>query len=167
MNQTYKKGKGIKHTQWLVHGECWIILNRTKSYSLAVRNEDKNLANVVWMLRIYQVDYLWVQSQANVCLWGVWKLGTFINFFSILFYRYYLKRSEKMSWKSHGKVIEFYPWISVWTMDWTEGLKCDHLVWYWPWPWPWLFKVKYGICYMSAKNGKIATKQKSNTSIEI
>ena len=101
MNQTCKKGKGINHTQWLVHGECWIILNRTKSYSLAVRNEDKNLTNVVWMLRIYQVDYLWVQSQANVCLWGVWKLGTFINFFSILFYRYYLKSSEKMSWKSH------------------------------------------------------------------
>ena len=46
-------------------------------------------------------------------------------------------------------------------IDWTLGLKCDHRVWPWPWPWPWIFKVKYGICYISAKNGPIATKQKS------
>ena len=30
------------------------------------------------------------------------------------------------------------------------------------WPWPWIFKVKYGICYFSVKNGLIATKQKVN-----
>ena len=30
----------------------------------------------------------------------------------------------------------------------------------------WIFKVKYGICYISAKNGLIATKQKANISIE-
>ena len=42
------------------------------------------------------------------------------------------------------------------------GLKCDHWVWPWPWPWPWIFKVKHGICYISAKNGPIATKQKAN-----
>ena len=34
------------------------------------------------------------------------------------------------------------------------------------WPWP-IFKVKYGICYISAKNGPIATKQKVNISIEL
>ena len=49
---------------------------------------------------------------------------------------------------------------------WTLGLKCDHRVWPWPWPWPWLFKVKYGICHISAKNGPIATKWKANISIE-
>ena len=27
--------------------------------------------------------------------------------------------------------------------------------------WPWIFKVKYRICYISAKNGPIATKRKS------
>ena len=31
----------------------------------------------------------------------------------------------------------------------------------------WIFKVKYGICYISAKNGPIATKRKANTSIEL
>ena len=30
-----------------------------------------------------------------------------------------------------------------------------------------MFKVKYGICYISAKNGAIATEQKANISIEI
>ena len=28
------------------------------------------------------------------------------------------------------------------------------------WPWPWIFKVKYGICYVWAKNGPIAMKRK-------
>ena len=51
-------------------------------------------------------------------------------------------------------------------INWTQGLKCDHWAWPWPWPWPWIFKVKYGICYISAKNGSIATKQKANISIE-
>ena len=52
-------------------------------------------------------------------------------------------------------------------IDWSQDLKCDHWVWPWPWPWPWIFKVKYGIGYMSVKNGPIATKQKANTSIEL
>ena len=52
-------------------------------------------------------------------------------------------------------------------IDWTLGIKCDHRVWPWPWPWPRFFKVKYGMCYISAKNGPIATKQKANISIEI
>ena len=47
-------------------------------------------------------------------------------------------------------------------IDWTLGLKCDHRVWLWPWPWPWIFKVKYRICYISAKNGPIASKRKAN-----
>ena len=48
-------------------------------------------------------------------------------------------------------------------IDWILGLKCDHRVW----PWPWLIKVKYGICYISAKNGAIATKRKANISIDV
>ena len=52
-------------------------------------------------------------------------------------------------------------------IDWTLSLKFDHGIWPWPWPWPWTFKVKYGIHYISAKNGQIATKQKVNISIEL
>ena len=52
-------------------------------------------------------------------------------------------------------------------IDWTLGLKCDHRVWPWPWPWPWILKFKYRICYISAKNGLIATKRKANISIEL
>ena len=52
-------------------------------------------------------------------------------------------------------------------IDWTLGLKCDQRVWPWPWPWPWIFKVKYRICYISAKNGPIATKRKANIWIEL
>ena len=52
-------------------------------------------------------------------------------------------------------------------IDWMLGLKWNHLVWPWPWPWPWIFKVKYGIFYISAKNGPIGTKQKANISIKI
>ena len=52
-------------------------------------------------------------------------------------------------------------------IDWTLGLRCDHRVWPWPWPWPWIFKVKYRICYISAKNGPVATKRKANISIEL
>ena len=52
-------------------------------------------------------------------------------------------------------------------IDWTLGLNCDHRVWPWPWPWPWIFKVKYGISYISAKSGPIATKRKANISTEL
>ena len=39
--------------------------------------------------------------------------------------------------------------------DWTLCLKCEH--WVWPWPWLRSFKGKYRFCYVSAKNGTIAT----------
>ena len=45
-------------------------------------------------------------------------------------------------------------------IDWTLDLNCDHPVWPWPSHWPWVFKVKYEIYYISAKNGLIATKRK-------
>ena len=35
------------------------------------------------------------------------------------------------------------------------------------WPWPWIFKVKYGICYISSKNGPIVTERRTNISIEL
>ena len=50
---------------------------------------------------------------------------------------------------------------------WTPRLKCDQWVWTWPWHWPWIFKVKYRICYIAAKNGQIASKWKANISIEL
>ena len=43
---------------------------------------------------------------------------------------------------------------------WPSGLT-------WPWPWPLIFKVNYGISYISAKNVPIATKRKANVSIEL
>ena len=52
-------------------------------------------------------------------------------------------------------------------INWTPGLKCVHEVWPWPWPWPWIFKVKYGISYISVKRGPIAKKRKANISIEL
>ena len=54
---------------------------------------------------------LWGKSQANVCLRGAWKLGTF-NFLTF----YSTVTTWKRPRKGHGKVIEFHSWISVWTM---------------------------------------------------
>ena len=51
-------------------------------------------------------------------------------------------------------------------IDWILSFKYDYRVWPWPRPWPWIFKVKYGIHYISAKNGPISWKQKANISIE-
>ena len=52
-------------------------------------------------------------------------------------------------------------------IDWTLGLKCDHQVWPWPWASPWIFKVKYGICYISTKKGQITTKREASISNEL
>ena len=59
------------------------------------------------------------------------------------------------------------PWNEKQTYRLNSRPQRDHPVWPWPWPWPWIFKVKYGICYISVKNGPIATKQKANISIEL
>ena len=48
-----------------------------------------------------------------------------------------------------------------------SGLKWDYQVWPWPWPWLWIVMIKYLICYISAKNSLIATKRKTNISIEL
>ena len=52
-------------------------------------------------------------------------------------------------------------------INWILGLRCDHQIWPWPWPSPWIFKVRYGNCYMSTKNGPIATKRKAAISIAL
>ena len=41
-------------------------------------------------------------------------------------------------------------------IDWTLGLKWDHRVW------AWIFKVKYGICYISAKWSDCQEKKKKH-----
>ena len=46
-------------------------------------------------------------------------------------------------------------------------ISIEHQVWPWLWPWLNVFKVKYAICYISAKNGAIATKWKANISLEL
>ena len=45
-------------------------------------------------------------------------------------------------------------------IDWILGIKCDHRVWPWPWPWLWNFKVKYGLCYISAKTVRLPWNKK-------
>ena len=50
-------------------------------------------------------------------------------------------------------------------IDGTLSLKCNNQVL--PWHWPWIFKVKFGICYISVKSGPIATKWKWNLLIEL
>ena len=47
-------------------------------------------------------------------------------------------------------------------IDITLGLQCDHQILPWPWPLPLIFKIKYWICYISAKNFPIAMKHKAN-----
>ena len=59
-------------------------------------------ASVVWIIRIHQVDYLWVKSEANICLRGVWKLGTFDNFLTF----HYTVTTCKGPRKCHGTVME-------------------------------------------------------------
>ena len=62
----------------------------------------------------------------------------------------------------------------------SPGLRCHKTHWKvlwwienflgflkWSWPWPWIFKVKYGICYVSAKKDAIATKRKAIISIDV
>ena len=82
----------------------------------------------------------------------------------------------KITWSDFGPFLS-WPWplnllylSQKWSdchetkskhIDWTWVLKCDQWVWPWPWTWPWIFKVKYGICYISAKNGPDCHETKS------
>ena len=55
----------------------------------------------------------------------------------------------------------FHFWHNCWHWP------IDYLIRFWSWHWPWIFKVKYRICYISAKNGAISTKRKANISIDL
>ena len=59
---------------------------------------------------------------------------------------------------------------NFWTTFWISFNFCTidgpDWVWPWPWPWPWIFKDKYGICYISAKNGATAKKRIANILID-
>ena len=60
---------------------------------------------------------------------------------------------------------QLFGFLSFWHDCWPWPI--DYLIRFSSWPWPWIFKVKYGICYISAKNGPIATKRKANISIDL
>ena len=51
-------------------------------------------------------------------------------------------------------------------IDWTPCLKCKQWVGSWSWPWPWIFKVKYGISYISTKKGSDCHETKSKHIIQ-
>ena len=46
-------------------------------------------------------------------------------------------------------------------IGWTPCIICDHQIWPSPWHWAWIFKVKYGICYISSQKGSDCHKTKS------
>ena len=64
-----------------------------------------------------------------------------------------LPRNEKQTYR-----FNFRPQI---------GPSVLTLGWPWLWPWPWIFKIEYGIRSISANKGPIATKRKTNISIEL
>ena len=51
-------------------------------------------------------------------------------------------------------------WLNCWPQMWSVGFTVAMTMTFSSWPWPWIFKVKYGICYISDKSGLIAKKQK-------
>ena len=97
----------------------------------------------------WPIDYL-------IRFWSILVLTLTLNFQGQIWNLLYLSQKWSDCHETKSKHI-----------DWTLGLKCAHWVWPLPWPWPWLFKVKYGIWYISAKNGAIATKRKANISIDV
>ena len=95
----------------------------------------------------WPIDYL-------IRCWPIFAMTLTLNFQGQIWNLLYLRWSD-----CHGTKSKY--------IDWNLGLKCDHRVLPWPWPWPSTFKFKYGICYISAQNGPIATKRKANISIEL
>ena len=81
----------------------------------------------------WPIDYL-------IRFWLLFVVTLTLNFRGQIWNLLYLSQKWSDCHKTKSKHI-----------DWTQGLQCDHRLWPWPWPWPWIFKVKYGICYISAK----------------
>ena len=92
----------------------------------------------------WPIDYLFV-------FYSIFVVTLTLNFQGQIWNLLYLSQKWFDCHKTKSKHIDF---------------QCDHRVWPWPWPWPWIFKVKYGICCISAKSGLIAAKQKTKISIE-
>ena len=97
----------------------------------------------------WPIDYL-------IRFWSIFVVTLTLNFEGQIWNLLYLSQKWSDCHEAKSKHI-----------DWILGLKCDYRVWPWPWNWPWILKVKYRICYISAKNGPIATKRNTNISIEL
>ena len=111
---------------------------------------------MVWLPRNEKQAY-WLNSRAQMWPMGLTLAMTLtLNFQCQIWNFLYLSKVWSDCHETKSKHI-----------DWTLRLKCDHRVWPWPWPWPWIFKVKYGISYISAKSGPIAAKRRANISIEL
>ena len=100
-----------------------------------------------------------------------WTIDSLIRFWSIFVVTLTLNFMT-LTLNFHGQIWNLLYRSQKWSdyheaksnIDWTQVLKCDLRVWPCIWPWPWIFKVKYGICYTSAKKGPI---RKANISIEL
>ena len=97
----------------------------------------------------WPVDYL-------IRFWPIFVVTLILNFQDQIWNLLYLSQKWSDCHKTKSKHI-----------DWIQGLKWDHRVWPWLWSWSWIFKVKYGIYYISTKSGPITTKRKANISILI
>ena len=117
-------------------GQTWNLLYSPKNDPIAAKQK-ANLSIELWA--------------SNVTIWSLVMTLT-LNLQGQTWHLLYLSQKWSNYHETKSKHI-----------NWTQGLKCDHLVW----PWPWFFKVEYGICYISVKNGPIATKQKGNISNEL
>ena len=84
---------------------------------------------------------VWVKSLAQVMTCWLVAPSHYLN-------QYWLIKSP---WNTGGDFMFLY-WLDF--------------GWFSSWPWSWIFKVKYGICCISAKSGLIGTKQKANISSE-
>ena len=126
---------------YIFQGQIWNLLYLSQKWSDCHETKSKHID---WTLGL-KCDH-WVVTLAMTLT---------LNFQGQIYNLLYLSQKWSDCHETKSKHI-----------DWILGLKCDHQVWPWPWPWPWIFKVKYIICYISAKNGPIATKRKANISIE-
>ena len=77
-----------------------------------------------------------------------------------------LNFSQKWSDCHETKSKQTY-WLNSWPQMWSRTLTLAMNLTFSLWPWPCIFKVKYGICYISAKNGPIAKKQTANISVQL
>ena len=90
---------------------------------------------------------------AQIRFWSIFVVTLTLNFQGQTWNLLYLSQNWLNCHETKSKHI-----------DWSQALKYDHRVWPWPWHWPWIFKIKYGIGYISAKNGPNATERRANTS---